>query len=190
MKKILIVIVMLTSTKILSQERNYFYEIKDIEDNYSNNSIVSRFIHSVGFRYYWATEGLREQDLIYKPSETGISTRETLEHIYNLSVMINSGSKNEKFTISKSYLDLSFDELRKMTLANLKESISLVELFTDNNFETHKIIRGNSPYDFYNLFHGPISDSLYHIGQVVAFRRASGNPIPRGVNHFLGIKMN
>ena len=104
--------------------------------------------------------------------------------------MINSGSKNEKFTISKSYIDLSFDELRKMTLANLKESISLVELFTDNNFETHKIIRGNSPYDFYNLFHGPISDSLYHIGQVVAFRRASGNPIPRGVNHFLGIKMN
>ena len=79
---------MLTSTKIFSQERNYFYEIKDIEDNYSNNSIVSRFIHSVGFRYYWATEGLREQDLIYKPSETGISTRETLEHIYNLSCLL------------------------------------------------------------------------------------------------------
>ena len=84
----------------------------------------------------------------------------------------------------------SFDELRKMTLENLKESISLIELFTDNNFETNKIIRGNSLYDFYNLFHGPISDSLYLIGQLVAFRRASGNPIPKGVNHFLGKKMN
>ena len=57
------------------------------------------------------------------------------------------------------------------------------------DFENSKVIRGKEPYDFYNLFHGPISDSLYHIGQVVAFRRASGNPIPRGVNHFLGIKM-
>ena len=190
MKKIFIILILLTSSEIYSQDRNYFYEIKKIEDNYSNNSIVSRFIHSVGFRYYWATEGLRDQDLSYKPSETGISTRETLEHIFNLSVMINSGSKNEKITMSKSYPDLSFDELRKMTLENLKESISLIELFTDNNFEIHKIIRDNSPYDFYNLFHGPISDSLYHIGQVVAFRRASGNPIPRGVNHFLGIKIN
>ena len=190
MNKIFIILILLTSSKIYSQDRNYFYEIKKIEDNYSNNSIVSRFIHSVGFRYYWATEGLRDQDLSYKPSETGISTRETLEHIFNLSVMINSGSKNKKFTISKSYPNLSFDELRKMTLENLKESISLVELFTDNNFETNKIIRGNSLYDFYNLFHGPISDSLYHIGQVVAFRRASGNPIPSGVNHFLGVKVN
>lgn len=178
------------SGELLSQDKNYFYEIKKIEDNYDNNSIVSRFIHSVGFRYYWATEGLREEDLNFKPSESGISSRETLEHIYNLSIMINSGCKNEKHNLTKSYPDLSFDELRNMTLANLKESISLVEQFTDNNFETYKIIRGNSSYDFYNLFHGPISDSLYHIGQLVAFRRASGNPIPKGVNHFLGIKMN
>ena len=72
MKKIFIILILLTSSEINSQDRNYFYEIKKIEDNYSNNSIVSRFIHSVGFRYYWATEGLRDQDLSYKPSETGI----------------------------------------------------------------------------------------------------------------------
>ena len=42
-----------------SQEKNYFYEIKKFDENYSNKAIVSRFVHSVGFRYYWATEGLR-----------------------------------------------------------------------------------------------------------------------------------
>ena len=172
-----------------AQNKNYFYEIKKIEDNYSSNSIVSRFVHSVGFRYYWATEGLRGEDLNYKPSDSGISTRETLEHIYNLSIMINKGSQSEEFKMSKSYPNLSFEELRNKTLDNLKESISIIESFTDKDFETSKVIRGNAPYDFYNLFHGPISDSLYHIGQVVAFRRASGNPIPKGVNHFLGIKM-
>ena len=31
-----------------AQNKNYFYEIKKIEDNYSSNSIVSRFVHSVG----------------------------------------------------------------------------------------------------------------------------------------------
>ena len=44
-------------------------------------------------------------------------------------------------------------------------------------------------FDLYNLFHGPISDALYHTGQIVVFRRASGNPIPKGVNHFMGIIM-
>ena len=45
------------------QEKNYFYEIKKFEDNYSNKSVVSRFLHSVGFSYYWATEGLNDNDL-------------------------------------------------------------------------------------------------------------------------------
>ena len=72
---------------------------------------------------------------------------------------------------------------------NLKNSIDLVENFSKSDFEDNKIIFGDLKFDLFNLFHGPISDSLYHIGQVVTFRRASGNPIPSGVNHFMGIKM-
>ena len=189
MRLFFIFILFFLNSIIMAQEKNYFYEIKEFEENYSSRSVVSRFVHSVGFRYYWATEGLRDEDLNYKPSESGISTRETLEHIYNLSIMIKNGSKNAEFKMSKSYSNLSFDELRKNTLNNLKESISIIENFSNEDFENSKVIRGKEPYDFYNLFHGPISDSLYHIGQVVAFRRASGNPIPRGVNHFLGIYM-
>ena len=189
MRLFFIFILFFLNSIIMAQEKNYFYNIKEFEENYSSRSVVSRFVHSVGFRYYWATEGLRDEDLNYKPSESGISTRETLEHIYNLSIMIKNGSKNAEFKMSKSYSNLSFDELRSNTLNNLKESISIIENFSNEDFENSKVIRGKEPYDFYNLFHGPISDSLYHIGQVVAFRRASGNPIPRGVNHFLGIKM-
>tara|TARA_Y100001949_G_scaffold92176_1_gene77923 strand:- start:418 stop:681 length:264 start_codon:yes stop_codon:yes gene_type:complete len=74
------------------------------------------------------------------------------------------------------------------TLENLKNSIEIVENFSKSDFEKNKIIFGDLKFDLFNLFHGPISDSLYHIGQVVAFRRASGNPITRGVNHFMGIK--
>lgn len=38
------------------------------------------------------------------------------------------------------------------------------------------------------LINGPITDAIYHTGQVVSFRRTSGNPIPKGVNVFLGVK--
>ena len=83
------------------QEKNYFYEIKKFEDNYSNKAVVSRFLHSVGFRYYWATEGLNDNNLSYKPSESGINSRETLEHIYGLSIMIRNGFHNEPIKRSK-----------------------------------------------------------------------------------------
>ena len=174
MKKFLFLLI-INSFQLAAQEKNYFYQIKEFDKNYSQNAIISRFLHSVGFRYYWATEGLREKDLVYKPSETGINSRETLEHIYGLSIMINNGLNNKSIIRSKSYPNLSFTELREKTLNNLKSGIDKVNSYTDS--------------DLYNLFHGPISDALYHTGQIVVFRRASGNPIPKGVNHFMGIKM-
>ena len=175
--------------KTYSQEKNYFYEIKDFEENYSENAIISRFLHAVGFRYYWATEGLRENDLIYKPSVTGISTRETLEHIYILAIIINSGMKDTEVIRSESYPELSFEKLRESTLKLTKESIDIVSKYDENDFQKSKIRFSKNRFDFYNLFHGPISDSLYHIGQIVSYRRSSGNPLPSGINHFLGKKM-
>ena len=188
MKIIIIFTLFISNTDFEAQEQNYFYQIKEFEENYSQNAILSRFLHSVGFRYFWATEGLNDSDLKYRPSDSGINTRETLEHIYELSIIINNGLTNKSIVRSKSYPDLSFENLRENTLKNLKNSIEIVENFSKSDFEKNKIIFGDLKFDLFNLFHGPISDSLYHIGQVVAFRRASGNPIPRGVNHFMGIK--
>ena len=170
-----------------SQEKNYFFEIKKFDENYSKNAIISRFVHSVGFRYYWATEGLRSEDLNFKPSDTGINTRETLEHIYGLSIMIHNGFHNTEIKRSRSYPDLSYDELRKGTLDFLENTVILLKNYSDDDFENSKVIFGEQKYDIFNLFHGPISDALYHIGQVVSYRRSSGNPIPKGVNHFMGI---
>ena len=188
MKIFIIFTLFISKTDLEAQEQNYFYQIKELEENYSQNAILSRFLHSVGFRYLWATEGLNDKDLKYRPSDSGINSRETLEHIYGLSIMINNGLSNKPIVRSKSYPDLSFENLRENTLENLKNSIEIVENFSKSDFEKNKIIFGDLKFDLFNLFHGPISDSLYHIGQVVAFRRASGNPITRGVNHFMGIK--
>ena len=51
-------------------------------------------VDGLGFRYYWATEGLRDEDLAYKPSEEARTTSETIDHIYGLTkVIVNSTLK-------------------------------------------------------------------------------------------------
>ena len=34
-----------------------------------------------------------------------------------------------------------------------------------------------SEFPFWNQLNGPIADALWHVGQVVTFRRSSGNPM-------------
>ena len=43
-----------------------------------------------------------------------------------------------------------------------------------------------SEFPFWNLLNGPIADAINHVGQVVSFRRSSGNPIHPGVRVFIG----
>ena len=35
---------------------------------------------------------------------------------------------------------------------------------------------GNQEMPIWNLINGPISDGLWHVGQIVTFRRSTGNP--------------
>jgi hypothetical protein len=43
-----------------------------------------------------------------------------------------------------------------------------------------------SEFPFWNLINGPISDCLWHVGQVVSFRRASGNPLSDKISVLTG----
>ena len=98
--------------------------------------------------------------MIYKPSDTGISTRETLEHIYVLAIIINSGIKDIEVKRSESYPELSFEELRENTLKLTKESIDIVSKYENLIFKNSKIRFGKNGFDIYNLFHGPICSSI------------------------------
>ena len=85
-----------------------------------------------------------------------------------------------------------FITLRKETLLLLEKASNTVTQLDDNEIQELKIqfLRGDQTTQFpiWNLYNGPLSDALYHTGQVVSFRRSSGNPIAKGVNVFLGIK--
>lgn len=174
----------------LSEEELPYKEIGEYPDDYNSGNVVKRLIDGLGYRYYWATETLTEEDLSFKPGETNRTSTETLDHLHGLSKMILNtalGKANER---GNNQEELTWLETRKSTLHNFKEA---ADAFANQNPEfvkNQEIIfkRGenNSTVSFWHLINGPIADALNHVGQIVSNRRASGNPIDPRVNVFMG----
>ena len=169
-----------------------FSSIQPSAESYSAGTSISRMIQGLGFRYYWATDGLREQDLSYRSTSEAKNTMETIQHIYGLSKTILNTAKNTPSLRPSLKPPLTLEELRGKTLNHLKEAATLFENINEAQLDYLNIIfeRGGKQTKFpvWNLINGPISDAIYHTGQVVSFRRTSGNPISKGVNVFLGVK--
>ena len=114
-------------------------------DHYGAGTIVSRLLDGLGFRYYWATEGLRPIDLTFKPSLQARTSRETLEHIYSLSNMIiNAVAQNQ---IPPGQYK-TFKELRKATLENIKKASTKIAGNSDSDMENLKIAFGKKHFLF------------------------------------------
>ena len=163
-----------------------FSDISEYPSEFSQANIVSRMIEGLGYRYYWASKSLSETDLEYKSSEDARSTLEIIKHIYSLTNMISSSFKNQQYEFSN--VNYSYKELREKTLLNLKYIHEQLKLNPDFSKLKISFERGGNSmeFPFWNQINGPISDALWHCGQVVMNRRASGNPLQSGVNVFIG----
>ena len=164
-----------------------YYNVPTASENYTAGAMASRMIDALGFRYYWATEGLREEDLKYKPNEKSRSIQQTVDHIYGLTlVILNSTLKqaNEGASIP----EMSFEEKRAATLKKLKEASGVLRRSKDvSKFKIlFKNKKGSSELPFWNQINGPISDAIWHAGQIASFRRSSGNPISSKINFMTG----
>jgi uncharacterized damage-inducible protein DinB len=167
-----------------------YRQIPDYPDYYTPENVAARLIDGLGYRYFWATEGLTQKDLDYNPGNGGRSTLETIEHIYGLSRTILNGSLNKPNVYPRAEQDHTFAEIRKLTLENLESASRALKERDSNSMENLKIIskrqQGTNESPYWNMLNGPISDAIYHTGQVVSFRRSSGNPINPKVNVFSG----
>ncbi|MEO0572852.1 MAG: hypothetical protein AAF039_14185 [Bacteroidota bacterium] len=167
-----------------------YHQIPNYPEDYGSGNIVGRIIDGLGYRYHWASKDLRESDLGYRPSDDGQTALETLRHIYGLSLAILNAPKGEPNIRPIDLTGHTYPELRKMTLENLKKASNLVVGKTPKAIEAYKVVfkRGDRQYEFplWNLINGQISDALYHTGQIVMMRRASGNPINPKVDVFIG----
>ena len=166
-----------------------YYQIPDYPEKYTNVNVAARMIDGLGFRYYWATEGLQEEDLNYKPSEDARTTRQTIEHIYGLSRTIVNASKKQANEGRLNY-DISFEEMRKNTLNNIKTASDILKNSKRKDLKKMKVIfkrkDQTNEFPYWNMINGPIADAIWHCGQVVSFRRASGNPFNSKVSVLRG----
>jgi len=151
---------------------------------------IARTIDGLGYRYYWATENLRPEDLAYTISDDSRPALETLEHLYGLAVTIKNSASSEPNIRPYPELDMTWEELRKETLMAIKAASDTFKTLSDDDVAEVKMIfqRGERSSDFpvWNLLNGPLADAIYHVGQIVAYRRASGNPLDPTVNVFMG----
>ncbi|MDG1106729.1 MAG: hypothetical protein P8N26_11270 [Cyclobacteriaceae bacterium] len=170
-----------------AQSKVPYKEIPSYPANYTQGKVISRMIDGLGYRFYWATENLRVLDLNFKPDTLARSTFETMEHIYGLSFMILNASKNQvNERINPD--QMTANELRSAILDNLKlasEAMALVEDLDELNI-LFQGSTGRKALPFWHVLNGPLADAIYHTGQIVSFRRASGNPMNPKVNVFIG----
>lgn len=191
MKKLIYLLIFLLPISLTAQETMNtslpYYEIPEAPEAYTAANVASRMIDGLGFRYYWVTDSLRPEDLSFKPSEEARTTDETIDHIYSLSRTIyNTVFQIPNLKVDKE--DLSFEEKRVKTLnylydasMQLRKNGDLVEL--NIVFDRNGSV---SEYPFWNLINGPIADAIWHTGQVVSFRRSSGNPFNSKASMFTG----
>ena len=168
-----------------------YHQIPDAPETYSQGSIVARMVDGLGFRYYWATEGLRTEDLQFKPGADSRTSEQTIDHILGLSnVILNSALHKANEGMDTS--GFNFEQKRRMTLENLKTAADIFRKSNDLSEFTVVFQRkdGSSEFPFWNQINGPISDAIWHCGQVVSFRRSSGNPFNSKASVFMGKLMD
>jgi len=171
-----------------------YLSIEHTPEDFSGNSVLMRMIDGLGYRYYWGTEGLRPEDLTYDPGNDGASCEKLIKHLYSLSAVIYNTVARIPTERGNDMPLLTFKAYRIKTLYNLKAASEILRTNKKLKLEDCQIQfkRGEnlSSAPFWNLINGPLADAIYHTGQVVSYRRTTGNPINPLVNVFNGKNKN
>ena len=150
----------------------FFRSLNEPSQSANASSIALRMLDGLAFRYYWATEELREIDYNFRPTEDQMSAQELCAHLEALSKMIARLLGLELSLITDEAIDH-----RTKTLDYFKQTHDYLSETDLSALSLHE--------QFWNCFNGPLADALTHVGQLNAWRRQSGNPLPK-VNFFSG----
>lgn len=183
MKKTFLISFLILTFQLSAQELPYKSILKAPE-SVTVASITARMIDGLGYRYHWATQGLKHQDLIFGPEGEGRNIKQTMDHIYVLCLAMQSAVDS---SVKVNYGTIEDElELRKKTL-NTISAIS-VKLRTMSDAEMEEVRFNRLP--LWNFYNGPLADAIYHTGQIVLLRRMSGNPMNPKVNVLTGVNNN
>lgn len=174
-----------------SNEELPYAIIPEYPDNYTAGTVAARTVDGLGFRYYWATDGLRAEDLTFKPNTEARTTEETIKHIYQLTLMLKNAVLGQANGGDHDVVKMSFEETRTATLNNIKSASDILLTSSADQVASYKIIfkrkdNSTTEYPFWNILNGPLADAIWHVGQIVSHRRSSGNPFNSNASVFNG----
>lgn len=154
-----------------------YHDFPDPPEKMNAVGLLIRFVDTFGFRYRWATEGLREEDMGFHACDSSMSIDELLTHVHNLISATETfimGNEREKIEPT------SLEERRRKTLeiaARLREELQTID---DDYLDKRRFMVpwAGKEYPLWYLINGPLSDAFTHLGQIASWRRINGNPIP------------
>lgn len=167
-----------------------YHQIPDYPEKMTAGTAIGRTLDGLGYRYYWATKDLTDKDLNYDPGNDGRPPKDVLQHLYGLSMMIRAAAEKQPNIRPLPESTMEWEAKRVATLENIKAASDIFKASSDEEIANFDIIfqRGEeqNKVPVWHLFNGPIDDAIYHVGQIVSFRRSSGNPMNPFVNVFMG----
>jgi hypothetical protein len=173
--------------------QEFFANISETPESYEAHTVAVRMIDGLGFRFYWGTHDLSDEDYLFKPTEDTRGIGETLDHILGLSSVILN-AVHGRANGAADHGDIDYHAKRLLVLCKLYEARMILNNSTDEDMTDMAIIfkRGDSErrFDFWYAINGPISDSLWHVGQIVSYRRMAGNPFNSKVSVLSGTVRN
>lgn len=161
-----------------------YYKIPEYPKHCSATTILVRMVDGLGFRYRWATEGLRDDDYMFRPSPDSRSMMEILTHIHHLTYMIEYGLGGEKPGAAKDHTPQQYRELTLSKLSSIRAKLLNMNQAQLQGCRYHSDNYG-SDFPIWNIINGPLCDALTHVGQINSWRRLNGNPVQEA-NVFLG----
>lgn len=150
---------------------DHFRSIEEYPRRDNANGIVIRLIDGLGFRFYWATEGLREEDYAYAACESCQTIGGILQHLWGLANWLRLNALGEGLSEAPD----APEDRRRQVLEILAE----LRAFVDGLDEQRLFGLTIRDQPFWHYINGPLADALTHTGQIAYLRRASGNPAPK-----------
>ena len=154
----------------------HYHRIPKYPAEVTAGTILTRLLDGLGFRFYWATEGLREKDYGFRPGPDCMSIEELVGHIWGLINWVTVSMTDTRYT-------------RPDTVGEIREQILEMIYYLRNKIQVMGEVELSAAtiegLPFWHMINGPISDALTHVGQINSFRRLSGNPV-YGANVFRG----
>jgi len=160
----------------------------DPPDRATATTVMIRMIDGLAFRYRWATDGLRPQDVDFDPGSGARTPRQLLSHVLWLvnAVCRSVGAAETTGDMDELAARTDLDDVRRETLGRLEAVRVALSAMTDEELgnRTFEIVDGKR-FPVWFILNGPLADALTHVGQINTWRRVTGNPTP-AANVFVG----